>query len=75
MPFPQNRDKLCRSLAVVFKHVFSDPASCRAAQCCEAFKAEVSFWCYPRLAIPLSRWRALFFYPSPITVARFGFLK
>ena len=25
MPFPQNRDKLCRSLAVVFTHVFSDP--------------------------------------------------
>ena len=37
------------------------PASRRAAQCCDAFKAEVSFWCYPRLAIPLSRWRTSFF--------------
>ena len=51
-----------------FSRMFSrTPASRRAAQCCEAFKAEVSFWCYPRLAIPLSRWRAFEFCPSPIT--------
>ncbi len=51
-----------------FSRMFSrTPASRQAAQCCDAFKAEVSFWCYPRLAIRLSRWRAFEFSPSPIT--------
>ncbi len=37
-----------------FSRMFSrTPVSRGTAQCCEVFKAEVSFCCYPRLAIPL----------------------
>ena len=41
--------KVCKPKAVVLTHVLVTPASRGAAQCRDAFKAEVSFWCCPDL--------------------------